>query len=487
MLKEQSLCYNFERQEVTMKFDKKNVVLASLVFGWISIFWNVYDQLIQSINTYSFALEPYESGWILAIDNILGLFVLPLFGHFSDRCKSRFGKRTPYIYIGTAISLIGLTLVGVFASKRLLWPYIVSLTITLFAMAAYRSAGLSLVPDFVYEPDRGRANSIANLVSVAFTAVGIVLAMVFMPLKAAKNANFMPICLAVVGSSLITVAAYAFTFSEKRVTDDFNRRFDAYKRDFPEKFESETVVVENLNEKQMQGNLFNKVFILASVFFFYIAYNALVSNFTVYSDVTLGFKMPQLPLVFVIVGALPGFIFASPVAKKIGRKYTITIGLVLMMVALLASMPFSKKDSGLELKIPLVFFFMVAGVGYGFAMANLYPFYLELSKTKNIGQNTGIFAGATTAAMVITPILAGYVIKEVGKTTGKTYVIEQIVNGVNTEVVKVGDYGVLFPYCAVALLIAIICILIVKSDYAKGGLRDRMKNYYHKKKAEKND
>lgn len=470
-----------------MKFDKRNVALASLVFGWISIFWNVYDQLIQSINTYSFALEPYESGWILAIDNIVGLFVLPLFGHLSDRCKSRFGKRTPYIYVGTAISLIGLCLVGVFASKRQLAPYIVSLTVTLVAMAAYRSAGLSLVPDFVYEPDRGRANSIANLVSVAFTAVGIVLAMAFMPLKAAKNAHFLPICLAVVGSSLITVAAYSFTFSEKRVTDDFNRRLEEYKRDYPEKYKSETVIVEELDKQQMKGNLFNKIFILASVFFFYIAYNALVSNFTVYSDVMLGFKMPQLPLVFVIIGALPGFIFASRVAKKIGRKYTITIGLALMMVALLAAMPFSKKDSGLELKIPLVFFFMVAGVGYGFAMANLYPFYLELSKTKNIGQNTGIFAGSTTAAMVVTPILAGYVINEVGKKTGKTYVIEQIVNGVNTEVVKVGDYSVLFPYCAVAILVALVCILIVKSDYATGGLRDHMKKYFTKRKAKKND
>lgn len=135
-----------------MKFDKRNVALASLVFGWISIFWNVYDQLIQSINTYSFALEPYESGWILAIDNIVGLFILPLFGHFSDRCKSRFGKRTPYIYAGTAISLIGLCLVGVFASERQLAPYIVSLTVTLVAMAAYRSAGLSLVPDSYTNP-----------------------------------------------------------------------------------------------------------------------------------------------------------------------------------------------------------------------------------------------------------------------------------------------------------------------------------------------
>ena len=89
--------------------------------------------------------------------------------------------------------------------------------------------------------------------------------------------------------------------------------------------------------------------------------------------------------------------------------------------------------------------------------------------------------------MVVTPILAGYVIKEVGKKTGKTYVIEQIVNGVNTEVVKVGDYSVLFPYCAVAILVALVCILIVKSDYATGGLHDHMKKYFTKRKAKKND
>lgn len=152
-----------------MKFNRKQVIYASLVFGWISIFWSVYDQLIQSINAYSFALDPDKSGWVLAIDNVLGLAVLPLFGHFSDNCKNPHGKRTPYIMIGTLVALIGLVFVGVFASKRMLWPYIVSLFVTLFAMAAYRSAGLSLVPDIVYDPDRGRANSISNLVSIAIT------------------------------------------------------------------------------------------------------------------------------------------------------------------------------------------------------------------------------------------------------------------------------------------------------------------------------
>ena len=133
---------------------------------------------------------------------------------------------------------------------------------------------------FCVRPMGGAWNVYELLPAFIVASVVIVVAMAFMPLKAAKNAQFLPICLAVVGSSLITVAAYSFTFSEKRVTDDFNRRLEEYKRDYPEKYKSETVVVEELDKQQMKGNLFNKIFILASVFFFYIAYNALVSNFT---------------------------------------------------------------------------------------------------------------------------------------------------------------------------------------------------------------
>lgn len=464
-----------------MKFNRKQVIYASLVFGWISIFWNVYDQLIQSINAYSFALDPDKSGWVLAIDNVLGLAVLPIFGHFSDKCKNPHGKRTPYIMIGTLVSLVGLAFVGIFASKRMLWPYIVSLFVTLFAMASYRSAGLSLVPDIVYDPDRGRANSISNLVSIAFTVVGIVLALVFMPLKASQSANFMPICLAVIGSSLMVVGVYVLKFNERTAVAKYKSELDHYKTDYPEKYKQEVVIVEELDETQMSDNVFNKIFILLSLFFFFFAYNALVSNFTVYSDFALHFSIPQIPLIFVILGAIPGFAVAVKVTKKLGRKYTIAIGLFTMLAFLLLAMVFTRNTSW-SMRIPLLICFIMAGVGYGFAMVNMYPFYLELSKTKNIGQNTGIFAGVSTAAMVVTPILAGYVIKAAGKLNGTTYQIDQIINGVKTSVTKIGDYNVLFPYCAVALALSCICILIVKSDYAKGGLRDHIKARIKNKK-----
>lgn len=459
------MSYNYEVLNF-MKFDKKQILYASLVFGWISIFWNVYDQLIQSINAYSFALDPDKSGWVLAIDNILGLVVLPLFGHLSDTCKNPHGKRTPYIAIGTAISLFGLIFVGIFASKRMLWPYIISLFVTLFAMASYRSAGLSIVPDIVYEPDRVRANSISNLVSVAFTAVGILLVLIFMPLKTAQAANFMPICLAVIGSSLIVIGIYAIKFNEQTAVKNYKIELDKYKTQYPEKYKNEVVIVEDLTKSAMNDNVFNKVFILLSLFFFYIAYNALVSNFTVYSDFALHFKIPQIPLIFLIIGAVIGFTTATKLATKLSRKYTTALGLLLMMTFLLLTMAFTKNTT-IAMRIPLLICFILAGTGYGFTMVNIYPLYLELSQTKNIGQNTGIFAGVSTAAMVITPILAGYIIKAIGNKNGSTYQIIQVIDGVKTEVTKTGDYNVLFPYCAVALGLALICILLIKSDYTK--------------------
>lgn len=124
-----------------------------------------------------------------------------------------------------------------------------SLTVTLIAMAAYRSAGLSLVPDFVYEPDRGRANSIANLVSVAFTAVGIVLAMAFMPLKAAKTHNFADLSCGC-RQQPYNGCRILVHFQRKRVTDDFNRRLEEYKRDYPENTKAKPSLWKNLTSSR---------------------------------------------------------------------------------------------------------------------------------------------------------------------------------------------------------------------------------------------
>ncbi|MEG2454124.1 MAG: MFS transporter, partial [Clostridia bacterium] len=420
----------------------------------------VYDQLIQSINTYSFALDVDKSGYILAIDNILGLLVLPLFGRLSDKCNSKYGRRTPFIFIGSAVSLIGLLFVGIFASTRSLVPYIIALFITLFAMAAYRSPGLSLVPDFVDEKNRSEANSIANLVSVSFTLLAIVISLTFIPLKWAQSSKFMPVVVAVILASIMTMILFFKKFNEKREVG--TRKELLFNVTPPPVLSGAEKQMSALSiEKTSRLTNYNKFMMLSSLFFFYIAYNALVSNFTIYSDVILHFKVPQIPLVVVILGALPGFFLAIKLSKTIGRKYTVIFGYMLMFLAFLLGNFLTSPQ--ILIRTLLLMCFLLAGIGYGFAMVNMYPFFLELSQTRNVGQSTGIFSGVMTAAMVLTPILAGKIITYVGAKKSATYNISQIVDNAQQTVVKNGDYTVLLPYCAVAMVCAIIFALLIKS------------------------
>lgn len=95
-----------------MKLDSKKILFVGLAFFLISIFWQVYDITIPKILMYKFGLNHSVSGVIMAVDNILALTLLPLFGALSDRSRHKLGRRTPFVIIGTiaaVIAFMGLT------------------------------------------------------------------------------------------------------------------------------------------------------------------------------------------------------------------------------------------------------------------------------------------------------------------------------------------------------------------------------------------
>lgn len=97
-----------------MKLNYKRTILVGFAFFLISAFWQAYEATIPVILTNKFGMSQFWSGVIMALDNILAVFMLPLFGSFSDKCNSRYGKRTPFITIGTviaAVAIFGLTFV----------------------------------------------------------------------------------------------------------------------------------------------------------------------------------------------------------------------------------------------------------------------------------------------------------------------------------------------------------------------------------------
>ncbi len=96
-----------------MKLNYKRTIFVGFAFFLICAFWQAYDNTIPLILTNKFGLSQTASGVVMALDNILALFMLPLFGAISDRCRHRLGRRTPFILIGTlvaAVAFVGLSI-----------------------------------------------------------------------------------------------------------------------------------------------------------------------------------------------------------------------------------------------------------------------------------------------------------------------------------------------------------------------------------------
>lgn len=89
-----------------MKLNNKRTLLVGFAFFLICVFWQAYDAIIPLMLTNKFGLDQTWSGFIMSLDNILALFMLPLFGSLSDKTNTKYGKRTPFIVIGTILAVV---------------------------------------------------------------------------------------------------------------------------------------------------------------------------------------------------------------------------------------------------------------------------------------------------------------------------------------------------------------------------------------------
>ncbi|MCK7487898.1 MAG: MFS transporter [Bacillus subtilis] len=95
-----------------MKLNFKKVFFVGMAFFLISLFWQTYDSIITKILIDKFGLNQTWSGVVMAFDNVLALFLLPLFGGLSDKTNSKYGRRTPYVVVGTVIAAFAFVLLS---------------------------------------------------------------------------------------------------------------------------------------------------------------------------------------------------------------------------------------------------------------------------------------------------------------------------------------------------------------------------------------
>ena len=95
-----------------MKLNYKRTIFVGFAFFLICAFWQIYDATIAMTLTNKFGMSQTASGVVMALDNILALFLLPMFGVISDKHKGKSGRRTPFIRTGTILAVVFLMLLS---------------------------------------------------------------------------------------------------------------------------------------------------------------------------------------------------------------------------------------------------------------------------------------------------------------------------------------------------------------------------------------
>ena len=363
----------------------------------------------------------------MSIDNVLAVFLLPIFGAISDKVNTRFGKRTPFVFCGAIvamISFIGLTFVDNYQLARVisagapdleaeaaaelalklttenplpLVGFIATLLVVLLAMATFRSPAVALMPDVTVKPLRSKGNAIINLMGTAGGILVLVLGMVF---ATSKNhfMQYTPYVLAVVAIMATGLVIFLISVKEKKWAEEMEKE--------SVRLGLEEAPAENENEekrKLSKGELASLLLILASVALWYIGYNSITSKYSVYATNILGFDF-NLTLIIAQAAAIVSYIPVGMIASKVGRRKTILAGVAMLATAFAIGILIEPTTPEF-IMFPV---FILAGMGWATINVNSFPMVVELAKGGDVGKYTGYYYTASMAAQIVAPILSGF-------------------------------------------------------------------------------
>lgn len=404
-----------------MKLNYKRTMLIGLAFLSISAFWQMYDNVIPLILKNTFGLKETVTGTIMAADNVLALFLLPVFGSLSDKVDTPIGKRMPFILTGTGLAFILMMLIPFADNTGNLVLFVVALFMLLISMGLYRSPAVALMPDLTPKPLRSKGNAIINLMG----AIGGVftLIMIKVMVGGGDTPNYYPLFLSVGILMVVCVTILFITIKEKKLRGEMAA-------EEPEAAEEQAPGSTGKLPKDVKRSL---TFMLLSVSLWFIAYNAVTTAFSRYATHVWGLENGGYAdcLMMATVAAIISYIPIGIISSKIGRKKTILIGIVLLASCFAAAGMYNSYHSS------MVIFFAIIGFAWAAIGVNSFPMVVEMSTAGDVGKYTGLYYTFSMSAQVITPILSGFLLEHV-------------------------SYRTLFPYAVVFSAMAFFTMLMVK-------------------------
>ena len=417
-----------------MKLNYKRTLLVGLAFLSICAFWQLYDNVVPPILKNTFDIPDDIAGVIMALDNVLALFLLPLFGKLSDRTHTRLGRRMPYILGGTLAAVVLINLLPVADAARSLWLFVAALGLLLLAMGVYRSPAVALMPDVTPKPLRSKGNAIINLMGTLGGVFTLAATGLLVTRDATGRENYSALFLAVSILMLAAVVVLLLTIRENRLAREVELQNLATQGEDAAQAQADETPSTGAGFSSLDPALRRSlILILCSVSLWFMGYNAVTTAFTKYVSVQWGYdiKAASQCLMVATVGAVVSYLPVGFLSSRFGRKRVIQAGVLLLAACFGTAALFAQFS-------PVLYgIFALVGAAWAMINVNSYPMVVEISKSGDVGKYTGYYYTFSMAAQIVTPIVSGWLLEHVG-------------------------YYTLLPYAAVMVALSFVTISLTR-------------------------
>lgn len=382
-----------------MKLNYGKTFLLGFGFFGVSVIWGVYNAFVPIFLADKFHLQPVFIGFFMTLDNIAALFIQPPVGAWSDRLRTPFGRRMPFILVGAPLGALAFGLIPIAAVLPL---FVAGTSTLLLSMALWRTPVVALMPDITPSPFRSQANGIINFMG----GVGAITS--FLGGSALYKLN--PAFPFWMGSALV-IAASLLVFIFIKEPKEY-----AAGEQQPGMLASLKAVMQDQDKSALR--------LLSAIFFWFLGYTAVEAFFTLYAKNHLGLEeadgarlLGQLSLIFVIFALPSGYI-----GGRFGRRNTIVSGILLMSVVMLAI--FFTPPAALTTqitKLPVLgvvpvlgLLLMAAGAAWALININSLPMVVDMTDAARIGTYTGLYYLFSTLSAIAGPNVNGGIIQLTG-------------------------------------------------------------------------
>ena len=450
-----------------MKLNYKRTILVGFAFFLISAFWQAYDAIVPLILSNHFGLPETLSGFVMSIDNILAVFMLPLFGALSDKIMTKFGRRTPFVVIGTLAAVISFVLLTVVNGVQLNALINSGFADSYKAASDAYNASLTSMKDLLaqgaidqakYDLMLAEANNVFDAAKAALRAdaleltlsniwpligfIGVLLvvlvsmatfrspAVALMPdvtVKPLRSKGNAVINLMGTAGGII-VLAFSSIFG---ITKDPYMSFTAYviatcivmlvglgifiatvkEKKWADEMEADSERL-GLNDQSESSGEGNRALDKAELKSLFLILASVALWYIGYNSITSKYSVYStnvlgvnygLTLIVAQAAAIVSYIPVGIIASKVGRRKTILAGVAMLATAFFIGNFIGRGASNLVM-YPI---FALAGIGWATINVNSFPMVVELAKGGEVGKYTGYYYTASMAAQIVAPVLSG--------------------------------------------------------------------------------